>query len=326
MEITRNSVRDAADSQIKPSANQQVQDGVASFTNAPPTAGDLHRPRAVRHPSPTSEPVDLLDCLTTSVSRNGLPHPFNGTSSPLKKGCHTSTGQHLHQQYGPVRSLANGLPESQNGSSKKSRTNKQVTFQTEARLIGEAGITLPVVFESDQEEEDSPGDETESLMPGFVNVPCSRRGFCLELDSVSLDSVGDSEGQTRDEVDRPATIRQQQRRVTSPEGCYDWQPSYVNLEDTEIAPVLLASSRPADDSSDFWKPRSVASGQNLLLEQPVYDAPNNSKASDDNPLLLEFPGFRYAIQLPGNVLMERRSISNGSSGSDTQVNRRLGTT
>ena len=213
MEIRRNSVRQGsvatdADSQVKPAPAMQQVDGVASFTNVPPTAGDLHRPRAVRHPSPSSEsqPVDLLNSLTSSVvlgSRNGLPipNPFNRTSSPLKNACHhhTSTGQHLHQQYGHVRSLANELPESvsqssaQNGSSKKSRANKQVTFPTEARLIGEAGITLPVVFESDQEDSVSydPADSDETLMSGFVNVPCSRRGFCLELDSA--DPVGDSE-------------------------------------------------------------------------------------------------------------------------------------
>ena len=97
MEIRRHSVRQGsvatdADSQVKPAPAMQQVDGVASFTNVPPTAGDLHRPRAVRHPSPSSElqPVDLLDSLTSSVvlgSRNGLPihHPFNGTSSPLKR-------------------------------------------------------------------------------------------------------------------------------------------------------------------------------------------------------------------------------------------------
>lgn len=324
---------------IQPHHPQKQLDGVASFTNQPP--GDLHRPRAVRHPSPTSESSDLMDATTTTTyNRSGLAtptgcHPFNGTSSPLKKICHTSTGQHLHQ-YGPARSLNHELTfggdlDCQDNQrltspapvkSKKSRANKQVTFQAEARLIGET-ITLPVVFESDQEDSislhPSADSETEPLMPGFVNVPCSRRGFCLELDSTSLPDVtklDDSSMEATDEVDCPVP-----RRVVSPDG-YDWQPSYVNLEDTEIAPVLLASSRPADDSSDFWKPRSVASGQQQQqqqsdLSQPVYDAPANSKI-DDHPLLLEFPGFRYAIQLPGNVL-ERRSISNGSSGSDTQV-------
>lgn len=304
-------------------------DGMASFTNQPPS-GDLHRPRAVRHPSPESS--DRLD-LTNLNGRNGLPtpttacHPFNGTSSPVKKTCHTSTGQHLHQ-YCAARSLSHALSGSTGSDSlgqqspalnksKKNRPNKQVTFEPEARLIGES-ITLPVVFESDQEDSislhPSADSETESLMPGFVNMPCSRRGFCL--DSASLPEVvklDDSCVEVTDEVDCPV------RRVISPDG-YDWQPSYVNLEDTEIAPVLLASSRPADDSSDFWKPRSVASGQQqqqIEPIQPVYDAPTNSKA-DDNPLLLEFPGFRYAIQHPGNVL-ERRSISNCSSGSETQV-------
>ena len=337
---------------------------VASFTNQPPASSDLHRPRPVRHPpSPTANESgdNLMDLssLALACSRNGLPstptpssacHPFNGTSSPLKKsapiGPHTSTGQHLHQ-YGPARSLvshglsisnATGCQDSSNQNPKKNRPNKQVTFQTEARLIGNESITLPVVFES--EREGSQTNETKEPgpleMPGFVNIPCSRRGFCLELDSANdLPDVGklnescgsSSEQTTTDEVDHV-------KRVMSPDGGYDWQPSYVNLEDTEIAPVLLASSRPADDSSDFWKPRSVASGgrqqqkqpQQQLVEplQPVYDAPNNNnnKSIDaDNPLLLEFPGFRYAMmQLPGNnALMERRSISNGSSGSDTQV-------
>lgn len=230
-----------------------------------------------------------------------------------------------------------GCQDSSSQNQKKNRPNKQVTFQTEARLIGNESITLPVVFESDREDGRTDGTkEPQPLeMPGFVNIPCSRRGFCLELDSANdLPEVGklnescgsSSEQTTTDEVDHV-------KRVMSPDGGYDWQPSYVNLEDTEIAPVLLASSRPADDSSDFWKPRSVASGgrqqqQQQLAEplQPVYDAPNNNnnnKSIDvDNPLLLEFPGFRYAMmQLPGNnALMERRSISNGSSGSDTQVN------
>lgn len=343
---------------------------VASFTNQPPASSDLHRPRPVRHPpSPTTanesgDNLMDLSSLALACSRNGLPstptpssacHPFNGTSSPLKKsapcGPHSSTGQHLHQ-YGPARSLvSHGLSigtssaadssrcqDSSSQNHKKSRPNKQVTFQTEARLIGNESVTLPVVFESDRED----GGQTDGTkepqpleMPGFVNIPCSRRGFCLELDSANdLPEVGklnescgsSSEQTTTDEVDHHHVVK----RVMSPDGGYDWQPSYVNLEDTEIAPVLLASSRPADDSSDFWKPRSVASGgrqQQQLGEplQPVYDAPNNNnnKTIDvDNPLLLEFPGFRYAMmQLPGNnALMERRSISNGSSGSDTQVN------
>lgn len=335
---------------------------VASFTNQPPASNDLHRPRPVRHPpSPTVNMSDdnLMDLssLALACSRNGLPstptlsgsacHPFNGTSSPLKKsapsGPHNHTGQHLHQ-YSASRSLASHGPSMNNAAgcqdsssqNKKPRPNKQVTFQTEARLIGES-VTLPVVFESRCENGQTDGtksvQESGPLeMPGFVNVPCSRRGFCLELVSANdLPEVGKLNESCSSNSDQPTTDEVDHvKRVMSPDGGYDWQPSYVNLEDTEIAPVLLASSRSADDSSDFWKPRSVASGgrqqqkqQPVEPLQPVYDAPhNNSKSMDvDNPLLLEFPGFRYAMmQLPGNnALMERRSISNGSSGSDTQV-------
>lgn len=272
-------------------------DRVASFTNQPPASGDLYRPRAVRHPSPKldSRLVDLTI---------GLP-----TSPAIKKtGQHTSTGQHLHP-YCAARSLID-VGSASPALNRCKKSMKQVTFETEARLIGELA-TLPVVFESNREDSVSfypsvPSSTTvnESLMPGFVNVPCSRRGFCLD---------------STDQVDGCPV----KRVTTSPDG-NDWQPSYVNLEDTEIAPVLLASSRPADDSSDFWKPKSVASVQQL--QKQIYDAAaadaaaacSNSKA-DDNPLSVEFPGFRYAIQLPGNVLLERRSISNGSSTSDTQV-------
>lgn len=255
---------------------------------------------------------------------NACPPPFNCASSPLANTCHTSTGQHVHHS-GPVRSLANGLPAKSAcaGRGKKSRVVKQVTFDTEARLIGDSA-KLPVVFESDEEDGTSlaklplDGDEAEEAIPGFVNVPCNRRGFCLEdLISDLPEAAAAAATETgTDEADGAG------RAAPSPDG-YDWQPSYVNLEDTEIAPVLLASSRPADDSSDFWRPRTVGDkrAKGDAAGQPVYDAPAKHGASaapktpDDNPLVSEFAGYRYAMP-------ERRSISNGSSGSDTQVNKR----
>jgi hypothetical protein len=285
----------------------------------------------------------------------------------VKKACqHSSTGQHLHQQGAQV---------------KKSRAVKSVTFDTEPYLINgdsDNETKLPVLFETEQEQqqqEDEDSDESPS-MPGFVNVPCSRRGFCLELLPHLLGPIGDSveetgssscSGGSSNSGDRPDSVMdggsgdiQTQLRncafaasllAPSTDGNYDWQPSYVNLEDTEIAPVLLASSRPADDSSDFWKPKSVASGQQKLLQQqqqqllenqqPVYDAPNGHKLlippptggdCDNNPLLVEFQAaFRYAMHCVGgggqnqllpaaaHAALGRRSISNGSSGSDTQV-------
>jgi len=286
----------------------------ASFTSQPPNGDLLHRPRPVRQPAEESS-----DSGTSAIDLAVLMgHHFSTPS--VKKACqHTSTGQHLHQQC-PARSLSHGLPVVQQPKSNK--TTKSVTFNTEARLIG-TETKLPVVFETDQEEDgNSNGSvDTESLMPGFINIPCSRRGFCLELDGLIVDKL-DSSCDPDDQVDggEPSSSG---RGVASPDG-YDWQPSYVNLEDTEIAPVLLASSRPADDSSDFWKPRSVASGsqknQSNSNKDEEISLGINHKSVEDNPLLMEFPGFRYAIQLPAaSAVLERRSISNGSSGSDTQV-------
>ena len=141
-------------------------------------------------------------------------------------------------------------------------------------------------------------------IPGFVNIPCSRRGFCaVDLDKLDASPASSSAssphpltpppaGSNLDQVDAAG---RKQTRTTSP----DWQPSYVNLEDTDILPVLLASSRPADDSHDFWKPKSVRGGngsRNTSSGCPVYDSPRNS----------------------GSPAIQRRSISN-SSGSDTQV-------
>lgn len=309
----------------------ETAEEMASFTSQPP--GDLHRPRPVRQASPE-----------LSVSRAlSSPLGYDLTSSPMKKACqHTSTGQHLHQQC-PARSLSHGLPVITTG--KAGGKGKTVTFHTEARLIGPEYIKLPVVFETDQEEDsvsllnktdDVDGSQESLMASGFVNVPCSRRGFCLELLPSLIADKLDSSCDPDDQVDGG-------RALASPEG-YDWQPSYVNLEDTEIAPVLLASSRPADDSSDFWKPKSVASGNKgrrqpsaesgcsvdepLLPSSPLStlttedkNKKNRTEALGDNPLLMEFPGFRYGIQLPAGVggALERRSISNGSSGSDTQV-------
>ena len=147
--------------------------------------------------------------------------------------------------------------------------------------------------------------ECESI-PGFVNIPCSRRGFCAvdldKLDASSVSSPASSPqpptspnplaGSGLDQVDAAG---RKPTRAISP----DWQPSYVNLEDTDILPVLLASSRPADDSHDFWKPKSVRGGsgsRNSVSGCPVYDSPRNS----------------------GSPAVQRRSMSN-SSGSDTQV-------
>ena len=291
-------------------------------------------------------------------SRPLPPFGFHFSSSPLKKACqHSVTGQHVH-----------------GGGGKKSRAVKSVTFDTEPYLIGceeeseDETTKLPVLFETNEQEKEEDTPSTVQSMPGgFVNVPCSRRGFCLELLPHLLGDIGDSVG-TEEEPsgssnsggssnagDCPTNVESaielQLRNcgamavaASATDGNYDWQPSYVNLEDTEIAPVLLASSRPADDSSDFWKPKSVASAQQKLIlqqqqqqqEQPVYDAPNGHKLHiggdlADNPLLLEFPAaFRYAIHcssqgsshgLPSaaHAALGRRSISNGSSGSDTQV-------
>jgi len=373
---------------------QQQPDGMASFTSQPPTTGDLHRPRPVRQQqqpasstSPAKDTVDHCSSVNGNSHRRGQfsscpdgrplpPFGFHFSSSPVKKACqHSSTGQHLHGQQ-------------QEAQVKKNRAVKSVTFDTEPYLINgdsddEIATKLPVLFETEQEQrqqqDEEESDESPSMPNGFVNVPCSRRGFCLELLPHLLGPIGDSveetgssscSGGSSNSGDRPDSvmdggdIQSQLRNCAlaasllapppSTDGNYDWQPSYVNLEDTEIAPVLLASSRPADDSSDFWKPKSVASGhqkfllfqqqqQHQLLEnqQPVYDAPNGHKLvpqptggdyCGDNPLLMEFPAaFRYAMHCVGgggqnqllpaaaHAALGRRSISNGSSGSDTQV-------
>ena len=181
-----------------------------------------------------------------------------------------------------------------------------------------------------------------SGVPAFVNVPCSRRGFFSDFDLDKLDDdrrqeqsdTADPAGSLSDHVDgrlesdscdlaaRLAT------RLPARLPASDWQPSYVNLEDTEIAPVLLASSRPAGDSHDFWKPQSVRRGAGGAAQRvssqldpgPLYDSP---KADDHS--LMDF-AFRYdavpvgaaAAAAAAAAAVERRSGSN-SSGSDTQV-------
>ena len=121
-------------------------DGMASFTNQPP--GDLHRPRVVRHPSPTSptssmsgRSYQLLPVATVAAS---------GSKVPLKRTCHTSTGQHLHvtgsRMSGVLASPA-GRPEGR----KKTEGRKSVTFQTDVRLKSDA-FKLPVVFETESED------------------------------------------------------------------------------------------------------------------------------------------------------------------------------
>ena len=141
-----------------------------------------------------------------------------------------------------------------------------------------------------------------------MNIPCSRRGFCaVDLDKLDACSASSSASSPQPPSPPPAatstdqvdTTGRKPTRATSP----DWQPSYVNLEDTDILPVLLASSRPADDSHDFWKPQSVRGGSSSRNSGnsacPVYDSPRNS----------------------GSPAVQRRSMSN-SSGSDTQVSSR----
>ena len=329
-------------------------DGVASFTNLPP--GDLHRPRPVRHPSPTFQisscaerssphvvPEPLLgnrgefSNLSGQHSRSMPPLGYHFSASPVKKTCiHNSTGQHLHMNV-PPRSLASSsaavasaaakvcnMPQQSSATTKKARSSKTVTFQNDCRLNGDVG-KLPIVFEMDQEDNvsrlgaqrcvelekshliDEPSKEAAGapLMLGFVNVPCSRRGFCdfgSGLDKFESNQVSADASKCVQKIKRDT-------RRECPSNKQDWQPSYVNLEDTEIAPVLLASSRPIDESQDFWKPKSVASAESSLhVGSPVYDSPK----TDDN-LLLEFP-FRCALLPP----IGRRTMSN-SSGSDTQV-------
>jgi hypothetical protein len=351
-------------------SGQRAAEGMASFTNLPPA--ELHRPRPVRHPSPPascrssfvessvccSSPNHLtsdaqpsttggsrgeFSSLTGKHSRPMPPLGYHFCASPVKKICHTSTGQHLHMNCPPrPLSAANSLNVMQlrpaNASAKKNRPAKSVTFQTDVRLKSDQSPSkLAVVFETEQEdgslrrpkpstsdidqddeEVDIKDSASEPLIPGFVNIPCSRRGFC-EFDSDDLDKLEteqeqscpvSSQGNNRNQCDLIKAVAE----LKMPPDGYDWQPSYVNLEDTEIAPVLLASSRPIDESHDFWKPRSVASGDNQSSfhadTSPVYDSPK----TEDNPLL-EFP-FRYGGILPANA--GRHSMSN-SSGSDTQV-------
>ena len=354
-------------------SGQRAADGMASFTNVPPANGELHRPRPVRHASPPascrssfvessaccSSPNHLtsdaqpsttggsrgeFSSLTGKHSRPMPPLGYHFCASPVKKICHTSTGQHLHMNCPPrPLSAANSLNVMQlrpaNASAKKNRPAKSVTFQTDVRLKSDQSPSkLAVVFETEQEEgslrrpkqstSDMDQDDgevdikdsaSEPLIPGFVNIPCSRRGFCeFDSDLVKLETEEEqscpvsktTQGNNRNQCD---LIKAAAELKIPPDG-YDWQPSYVNLEDTEIAPVLLASSRPIDESHDFWKPRSVASGDNQSSfhadTSPVYDSPK----TEDNPLL-EFP-FRYGGILPANA--GRHSMSN-SSGSDTQV-------
>lgn len=133
------------------SVDNVVEDGMASFTNQPP--GDLHRPRAVRHPSPTSP------ASPTSASNSAHPLGYqmlpvssgvSGSKLPLKRTSHTSTGQHLHvtgSRISGVLASASGRPDRR----KKTEGRKSVTFQTDVRLKSDA-FKLPVVFETETED------------------------------------------------------------------------------------------------------------------------------------------------------------------------------
>ena len=172
-------------------------------------------------------------------------------------------------------------------------------------------LQQPKVMDSGKAEYRSRAEEEPErppLMRGFVNVPCSRRGFCaLDLDNAEPDAhVDPNPDPDQDQVDEVTSVR-----CLSPE----WQPSYVNLEDTEIAPVLLASSRPADDSHDFWKPKSVR----RLRTCPVYDSPKSQADPSAEFLALRCAVLPAAAAAAAAVAVNRRSVSN-SSGSDTQVN------
>ena len=127
-------------------------DGMASFTSEPPV--DLQRPRPVRQASPASpasvaSPPSLLLGRRGEFSSHSRPLPpfgFHYNASPLKKACHTSTGQHLHLNCPAlVKAAAAAVT-----AAKKSRT-KSVTFQMDARLKSDA-MKLAVVFEMDQED------------------------------------------------------------------------------------------------------------------------------------------------------------------------------
>ena len=262
---------------------------MASFTNQPPV--DLHRPRPVRHPSPTSS---SRSSSSTCNSPNNLTaageYPstnLSSRSSPVKKTCHTSTGQHLHMNC-PPRPLT--------AWAKKSRPPKSVTFQVADPATSS---TLAVVFETEREDslllngsKQQADEDGHRNMSGFINVPCSRRGFFCELDS-DLDKLAGEATEAQVAALVAGEAKKVDHRVqlsvktdvaaaasASPDG-YDWQPSYVNLEDTEIAPVLLASSRPIDESHDFWKPRSVNNSL-LRVASPVYDSPKTASNNNNN--------------------------------------------
>ena len=129
-----------------------VEDGMASFTNQPP--GDLHRPRAVRHPSPTSSASGCSPVHSLNYQLVPVPKAVSGSKVPLKRTCHTSTGQHLHvtgSRISGVLASPAGRPERK----KRTEGRKSVTFQTDVRLKSDA-FALPVVFETETEDNATP--------------------------------------------------------------------------------------------------------------------------------------------------------------------------